>query len=196
MTDAAAIGTVTIGENQWQVELAATPAELAAGLGGLESIPAATGMLFDLGITRSVQVTTEPMLFNIDVIFISEALQVEDIVLNVPPGYLITQETPVRYFLEVNAGEAEGVETGDAVDMTLDYGAGDETPLIGELTELTGFMRFAVTAAVIGILIGGLLKVFTKDALGKPKRAEKLSPRLKYPELEYLSATGMYAEEW
>ena len=112
MTGAPSVGTVTIGEKQWQVEVAVTPEELAAGLGGLESIPAATGMLFDLGASRPVQVTTEPMLFDIDVIFISEALQVEDVVLDIPPGYVITQETPVRYFLEVNAGEAQSVDRG------------------------------------------------------------------------------------
>ncbi len=194
MTSAPGVGTVTIGEKQWAVEVASTPGELAAGLGGLDAIPAATGMLFDLGSPRTVQVTTEPMLFNIDIIFISEALQVEDIVLDVPPGYLVTQETPVRYFLEVNAGEAQGVETGDAVDMALDYTAEDETPLIGELTEITGFMQFAVTVAIIGLFTGGMLKVFTGALLGKPKQPEKPPPRLEYPEFEYLSSTGTYVE--
>jgi len=194
MTGGAVTGTVTIGEKYWQVEVVSTPAELAAGLGGLESIPAATGMLFDLETSRPVQVTTEPMLFNIDIIFISETLQVEDIVLDVPPGYLVTQETPVRYFLEVNAGEAQGVEIRDAVDMALDYTTGDEAPIIGELTEITGFMRFAVAAVIIGLFTGGMLKLFTRAVLGKPKQPEKPPLRLEYPEFEYLSSTGNYVE--
>jgi uncharacterized membrane protein (UPF0127 family) len=188
MTGALSVGTVTIGERQWQVELAVTPEELAAGLGGLESIPAATGMLFDLGASSPVQVTTEPMLFNIDVIFISEALQVEDVVLDIPPGYVITQETPVRYFLEVNAGEAPGVEARDTVDMALDYSA-EEPPPTGGVAEITGFMQFAVTAAIVGLFAGGMLKVFTSAALGKPKQPGKPSPRLEYPEFEHLSST-------
>jgi uncharacterized membrane protein (UPF0127 family) len=193
MTSAPGVGTVTIGEKQWQVEVASTPGELAAGLGGLDAIPAATGMLFDLGTSRPVQVTTEPMLFNIDIIFISEALQVENIVLDVPPGYVVTQETPVRYFLEVNAGEAQSVETGDTVEMALDYTA-EEPPLTGGIAEITGFMQFAVTVAIIGLFTGGMLKLFTGAALDKPKQPEKPPPRLEYPEFEYLSSTGTYVE--
>jgi uncharacterized membrane protein (UPF0127 family) len=178
---------VTIGEKQWPVSVAVTPEELAAGLAGLESIPAGAGMLFDLGSARAVQVTTEPMLFNIDVIFISEALQVTDIVLDAPPGYIITSETPVRYFLEVSAGETDEVETGDSV--VIDYETQEDAPLIGELPGVTGFLQFAVTAAIMGLFVGGMFKMYTRTALGKPKPKEP-PPRLEYPYYEYLSSTG------
>lgn len=111
--------TVTIGEKQWSVDVATSPSELAAGLGGVESIPANTSMLFDLGAEQAVTVTTEPMLFSIDIIFISEDFVVVGVVENVAPGHLVAEETPARYFLEVNAGEAEGVEAGDGVEIAI-----------------------------------------------------------------------------
>ena len=176
---------VTIGEKQWQVSVAETPEELAAGLAGLDSMPAGAGMLFDLGSEQPVQVTTEAMLFDIDIIFISEAIQVVDVVLGAPPGYIITQESPVRYFLEVNAGEAESVETDD--NVSIDYTTEGEPPLIGELPGVTGFMQLALTAAVMGLFVGGMLKMYSRTALGKPKskpvfpvpRGERTLPQTK-----------------
>ena len=50
--------TVAIGSIQWLVSVATTPAELTQGLGGLTSIPAGQGMLFDLGSDQTVSVTT------------------------------------------------------------------------------------------------------------------------------------------
>jgi len=111
--------TVAIGEKQWQVDVAISASELTSGLGGVESIPPQTGMLFDLGTPQTVEVTTEPMLFDIDIIFVSEGLEVVDVVQDVGPGYLVTVETPVRYFLEVNAGESEGIEAGDSVEISV-----------------------------------------------------------------------------
>ncbi|GAI84240.1 unnamed protein product, partial [marine sediment metagenome] len=40
--------TVTLNDKQWVVDVAVSASELSAGLGGLASIPAGTGMLFDL----------------------------------------------------------------------------------------------------------------------------------------------------
>ncbi len=184
--------TVTIGEKQWLATVAVTPQELAAGLSGLESMPAGAGMLFDLGSEQPVQITTEAMLFNIDIIFVSEALQVVDIVLGAPPGYLITEETPVRYFLEVNAGEAETIGSGDSV--SIDYTTEEEGPLPGETPGITGFMQLALTAAVMGLFVGGMLKMYSRTALGKPKPKELPPPALEYPRYEYLSSTGMISK--
>ena len=146
--------TVTIGEKQWTVDVAASPDELQAGLGGVESIPANTGMLFDLGSEQTIQVTTEPMLFNIDIIFINEALEVVDVVENVAPGYLVTEETPVRYFLEVNAGEAEGIESGDSVEIT----GYEYTPP----STISQWMPMIMQIAVLGFvaaMVGGMASV-------------------------------------
>lgn len=89
----------------WTVSVATTPEEQVQGLGGLESIPVFAGMLFDFGYDCLPAVTTEPMLFNIDIVFISSGLVVTEVFRDVPPGQLISPTVPARYFMEINAGE-------------------------------------------------------------------------------------------
>jgi len=155
---------VTINEKEWEVDVAASADELSAGLGGVVSIPANTGMLFDLGGPQTVEVTTEPMLFNIDIIFIKETVgitdfvwktgEVVDVVRDVAPGYMVTEETPVRFFLEVNAGEAEGIEAGDSVEIT-DY---EYMPPSG----ISQWMPMIISVAALGFvgaMVGGMARV-------------------------------------
>ena len=61
---------LTIRSKQWTVSLAITSSELAQGLGGLPSLAAQTGMLFDMGAPQIIQVTTVPMLFPLDIAFL------------------------------------------------------------------------------------------------------------------------------
>ncbi len=77
---------VNIGNQEWGISLATTPQELSQGLGGLPSLTRGRGMLFDLGEERIIAVTTVPMLFTIDVVFISESLRVTEVVQEVIPG--------------------------------------------------------------------------------------------------------------
>lgn len=147
--------TVTINDKQWAVDVAASPSELAAGLGGVASIAANTGMLFDLGSEQTVQVTTEPMLFNIDIIFISEDLKVVDVVSDVAPGYLLTEDTPVRFFLEVNAGEAEGIEAGDDVQIT-DYQYTPPSTISQWMPTIIGISILGFVGAMVGGVASGM----------------------------------------
>jgi len=162
---------VTINEKEWAVDVALSPSELAAGLGGIASIPAGTGMLFELGTEQAVEVTTEPMLFNIDIIFISEGLEVVDMVRDVAPGFLVTEDTPVRYFLEVSAGETEGIEAGDSVEIA-DY---EYTPS----SAISQWMPMIIGLSVLGFvgaMVGGVMRGGSSSSssssqrrLGKPK---------------------------
>ncbi|GEM_PF-1001309 len=114
-------GSITIRNRQWVVSLTSTYAELTTGLSGVESIPAGTGMLFDLGTDYSViQIDMTQMLFPLDIIFINSAQGVVGVMHNVQPGETDVRfeaiSTPgARWFLEVNAGEAEGISVGDDV---------------------------------------------------------------------------------
>ena len=110
---------VTIRDKQWQVSLAGTPWELAQGLGGLSELAPDSGMFFDTGWEQIIQVTTVPMLFSIDIAFFSESLLVTEVYRNVEPGFIVTSTVPTRYFLEVNAGELEGIEAGDSALVEL-----------------------------------------------------------------------------
>jgi uncharacterized membrane protein (UPF0127 family) len=135
---------VRTGDKEWQVSVATTPTELTSGLGGLESLTPGTGMLFDLGYERAVQVTTEPMLFALDIMFVNEAFVVLDVVRAVEPGNVVSEDTPARYFLEVNAGEAEGVEPGDV--LAVEY---DGTPPTSWLDGLTGILGLVGVATLV-----------------------------------------------
>ncbi|GAJ12023.1 unnamed protein product, partial [marine sediment metagenome] len=131
---------ISINENQWSVSLATTSTELTTGLSGVESIAAGTGMLFVLPERQAVTVDTSQMLFPIDIIFIKDDA-VLSIAGDIPPGYLVTEETPCDMFLEVNAGEAALIEIGDAVDVTVIQEPG---------FDLSGVISFAIPLAVLG----------------------------------------------
>ena len=147
------IAVIEIGASQWQVSVATTPWELAQGLGGLPAIDPGTGMLFDLGWEQTINVTTVPMLFPLDICFLSEGLVIVDIYQDVPPGYLVTSSLPARYFLEVNAGELEGVDTGDGASVELL--PFEEFPVAmpdwaSTMVSSMGFMVMLVFLSVIG----------------------------------------------
>jgi uncharacterized membrane protein (UPF0127 family) len=156
--------TVTINDNQWVVSLATTYAELTTGLSGVESIAAGTGMLF-IFPAKPVTVDTSKMLFPIDIIFISESTVI-DVASNIEPGYLVTEETPCDMFLEVNAGEAAGVEVGDTVTTTI---------IQQPRADLSQIMSFAIPVAVLGFvcaMVGGMAKLMG----GSSSSPKQLSP--------------------
>jgi len=110
---------VIIKDREWLVSLATALWELEQGLGGLPELPPGTGMLFDLGFEQTIHVTTVPMLFPLDMAFLSEELTVIEVYHDIEPGYLVTSTQPARYFIEVNAGELEGIAPADAVSVDL-----------------------------------------------------------------------------
>jgi uncharacterized membrane protein (UPF0127 family) len=117
------VAIVTIREKQWTCSVASTFTELTRGLSGVPAIPAGTGMLFDLGVDcETIQIDMSRMLFALDIIFINSTRGVVGMLHNVQPGWtdvrLENETLPgARCFLEVNAGEAEGIEVGDSVNI-------------------------------------------------------------------------------
>ena len=175
-------GVVTIGANQWQVDLANTYWELVQGLSGLEGIPAGTGMLFDLGYDHIIQVTTEEMLFNLDIAFISSSLEVVDILQDVAPGNLVASGAAAAYFLEVNAGELSGVEVGDEAGMVFFPGewptqAMDWVPM---------FQQFLMFVVMVGFMMWAVMEV-TTPALEEKKAG--------VGEMEFLSQVYLSEKE-
>ena len=157
---------VTINGNQWNVWVANTYAELTTGLRGRDSIPPGTGMLFVLPSKQAVSVDTREMSFPMDIIFISENAVV-DVASNIQPGYLVTEETPCDMFLEVNAGEAAGVDVGDTVNVEMLY-----TIVGGDLTQI---MSFAIPLATLGFvcaMAGGMAKLMGGSA-SSPKQLSR-----------------------
>ncbi len=160
---------VTINENQWSVSVASTTVELTTGLSGVASIPAGTGMLFILPARQLVTVDTSQMLFGIDIIFIKDNA-VLSIARNIEPGYLVTEETPIDMFLEVNVGEAELVEVGDIVSTVSIQEPGFDWSQI---------ISFAIPLAILGFVFGisgisgGGSSSKEVRRLGKPRTEEE-----------------------
>jgi uncharacterized membrane protein (UPF0127 family) len=139
----AAQATITIGDKKWGVTIASTPGELVQGLGGVPEISPGTGMLFDLGWEQTIQVTTVPMLFPLDIAFFSYSLVATEVYRHIDPGYTLTSQLPARFFLEVNVGELEGIESGDQASvelLPLEISTPDWVPA------MTGIMGFAVAS--------------------------------------------------
>lgn len=171
---------VNIGDKEWRAFLATTYYEITRGLGGQPSMPAGTGMLFVLGMDQMITVTTVPMLFPIDIVFISSLFLVNGLALNVAPGYLVSCEVPARYFLEVNAGEAGSIAEGDLVRIS---------PLILRSQQGSSniLVNFAVQALALGLGVSAARKIIKSSIR---KGSNDLSPTANPSRQKLLPHTG------
>jgi len=143
---------VGIGDKEWFTDVATLPWELSQGLGDLVELPSANGMLFDVGFEQIIEVTTVPMLFPLDIAFISEDLTITEVYRDIEPGYLVTSQLPARYFLEVNAGELAEIEPGASVSveyLVTEGMAPAASDLISTVVPFVGFL----TVSAISILV-------------------------------------------
>jgi uncharacterized membrane protein (UPF0127 family) len=165
---------VTIRDKQWQCAVANTPQELVGGLSGVESISPGTGMLFDMGWDYPViDIYTDEMLFDMDIIFINSVYGVVEVMRNINPGdeAIFQGEPGAGYFLEINAGEAEGIELGDGVLIQ----PGEEMPAVPSwITGLAGLAGFVT----MGIFMVGITRNLTSKALEEPEEKPELLPRV------------------
>ena len=171
---------VTIRDKQWQTGIATTPWELTQGLGGLAELAENTGMFFDTSYEQIIQVTTVPMLFPIDIVFFSESLVVTEVYRDVQPGYLVTSTLPTCYFLEVNAGELDGIDTGDRATVEVILLAQTVVPdWVSTMISLMGFV-------VMGMLTVSVVQDLVKGMFGQPEKSPALLPQTK-PEARFKS---------
>jgi len=180
--------TVKIGDREWSTDVATQPWELSQGLGGLSGLVAGTGMLFDLGWEQIIEVTTVPMLFPIDIAFLSDDLAVVEVYREVEPGYIVTSQIPARYFLEVNAGELADIEAGSQAEVSLL--SIENAAAAPDLTSaLFGFMGFMT----MGIFMIVIVRDLTAETVKEPER----KPLLYGPRGEKLLAhTSMKVDLW
>lgn len=149
---------VNIEDKQWLVAIASTPSELVQGLGDISEMPQGTGMLFDLGVEQVITVTTEPMLFPLDIAFFSEEMVITEIYRNIQPGYLVTSTSPARYFLEVNTGELDGINSGS--QASFEFLSPVSTVASSDwVTPMISFMGFTL----IGFFVVGMVANLTKS---------------------------------
>jgi len=177
---------VTIRDKQWQTGIAAMPWELTQGLGSLAGLTPNTGMFFDTGYEQIIQVTTVPMLFPIDIVFFSESLAVTEIYPDIEPGFIVTPTSLARYFLEVNAGELEGINVGDVAQVEV-LSLAETPPSNADWTSMMvsffGFMVMGVfMIAIVKNVVAGI-EPEKKPLLYGP-RGERLLPHTKPAEYE------------
>ncbi len=157
---------VSIGNSEWQVAFSSTPWELVQGLGGIPGMPESTGMLFDLGFEQTITVTTEPMLFPLDIAFLSEDLVITEIYRDVQPGYQVHATVPSRYFTEVNAGELEGIDVGSQVSIEM-LSVPDVPAEMSWAQAMASFAGFTL----LGFLAVDMVKNFVSEVSeGKPEK--------------------------
>lgn len=104
------------------VEVANTDELRKKGLGGRKSLPMRQGMLFPFETTDYHGIWMHDMLMNIDIIWVSEGMRVVGIESDVSPQTypkVFRPSVPVRYVIEVSAGDADmfGVNVGDVVTL-------------------------------------------------------------------------------
>lgn len=137
----------------WICEYASTWDELSSGLSNIESIPEYTGILFDMGSDQyEITINMESMLFNIDILFIGSEGGVVGVLRDVAPGDNVSYEgdgVGCRFFMEVNAGELDGVLAGDIVTIQI--------PEIGGVS-LNDFIMLMVVAGFTGTMVKTVLK--------------------------------------
>lgn len=114
--------TIFIDDLAIQVSYADTPAKLAKGLGGVESLRDREGMLFIFPRQDYYKMWMKDMKIPIDIIWINNDMEIVHIEQNVRPDpyyatYISTQ--PARFVLEMNAffTQEYGVEVGSRVTI-------------------------------------------------------------------------------
>ncbi len=116
---------VRIGETTFTVEVAEKLEARTRGLSGRASLPPGEGQLFIFEDTRIHTFWMKDMMFPLDLVWIGEQCTVESISPNVSPPTSEQADSdlprfrspqPVRYVLEINAGEAAAnIQVGDLV---------------------------------------------------------------------------------
>ncbi|KKW28351.1 MAG: hypothetical protein A3K06_00395 [Candidatus Doudnabacteria bacterium RIFCSPHIGHO2_01_52_17] len=115
--------TLTLGGQEFLVEIADSPAEQIQGLSGRQSLCETCGMLFVFPEARVRSFWMKDMNFPLDIIFIRGG-KITEVFADVPipsGGNIRTVEStePADQVLELNAGGAKkfGIEPGDPVEL-------------------------------------------------------------------------------
>lgn len=109
---------IAVRDKQWLVSLTSFPWELKFRR-GVGDPPSGIGLVLDMGGEQIIEVTTLPMLYCLDVAFLSESLVIVELYRNVSPGSQVASTLPVRYFFEVSSGDFQDIDTGDRVTLEL-----------------------------------------------------------------------------
>ena len=113
---------VSVGK-RFVIELARTPEEWVKGLSGRTELSGGHGLFFVYQTSEPRSFWMKGMLFPIDIIYIDELSKVVHVEKDVPPirpndeSKLYSSRVPIKYALEVNAGESSDIITGNSCEL-------------------------------------------------------------------------------
>lgn len=113
------------------IEIATTGEQSERGLGYRDGLAADAGMLFDLGSTRPQVFWMKGMRFSLDFVWITADKRVAGVTPDVAPEpgvpdsalHTYSAPQPVRYVLEINAGEAARLGIASYTQLSFDASA-------------------------------------------------------------------------
>lgn len=114
--------TLVSGSYEYTLEIVASKAAQAKGLGGRESLAQDHGMLFVFDKPAKQCFWMKDMRFSIDIIWLDSAKKVTSKVPNVSPDSYPMQycgDATTKYVIELNAGEAKraGIKLGNILQL-------------------------------------------------------------------------------
>lgn len=109
---------IEIGDKEYNVTCARTEEERIKGLQGVTELKDDGGMLFFFEEPQTVGFWMKDTKVPLDIIFISEDMEVISVYQGEPENENIAEEDNVKFVLEVNQGS--GIEEGDELDIEED----------------------------------------------------------------------------
>lgn len=109
---------IEIGDKEYNVTCARTEEERIKGLQGVTELKDGEGMLFFFEEPQTVGFWMKDTKVPLDIIFISEDMEVISVYQGEPENENIAEEDNVKFVLEVNQGS--GIEEGDELDIEED----------------------------------------------------------------------------
>lgn len=109
---------IEIGDKEYNVTCARTEEERIKGLQGVTELKDDEGMLFFFEEPQTVGFWMKDIKVPLDIIFISEDMEVISVYQGEPENENIAEEDNVKFVLEVNQGS--GIEEGDELDIEED----------------------------------------------------------------------------
>jgi uncharacterized membrane protein (UPF0127 family) len=109
---------IEIGDKEYNVTCARTEEERIKGLQGVTELKDDEGMLFVFDEPDTIGMWMKDTKVPLDIIFISEDMEVISVYQGEPENENIAEEDNVKFVLEVNQGS--GVEEGDELDIEED----------------------------------------------------------------------------
>jgi len=131
------------------------------------------------------------MLFPLDIAFFSEDMTITEVYHDIEPGYVVASQSLARYFLEVNAGDMEGIRAGDAALAEL-LAMQSEPVVTNWMTPVAAFTGFVL----VGALVAGVVKSLSKEAPNESSTRKRYIPKVEAGKCEIVRPRHYSLVSW